>query len=310
MFKYIADKISVNQLSLTGLRALILLKFLMEAPRTFKEIKEHYVEYSLMEANSPDDIIRIDINTLREMDCEITRADIKTNYRYTLLNHPFALDIKPEEINILKRAYKKIKEKSNIVLLLKYDELFKKLADHVADEDLREKLYGISVLKKYDTFMIYSLLDDCKKHRVLKMLYRNPASKKDSEKEICAQKLVFQNDKIYLYGYDYSISQSIILNIKRIKSILSRALGGDGINPNACQVKFILKNHTSDELEENETVLETLENGLIVVGDYYNEFVAVQRILSFGANCTVLESEEFKQKIIQKLKNIRENYNG
>lgn len=310
MFKQITDKIAVNQYSLTGMRALVLLKLLMEEPRSFKEIKKHYIDYKLMDATGSDDVVRIDINTLREMNCDISRADAKTNYKYHLLNHPFALDIKQDEINVLKKVYKKIKEESNIMTLLKYDELFKKLAEHVANDSIREELYGLSALKNYDSIDIYSLVSDCKEHKVLKLLYKNPESKKESEKEICAQQLVFKNDKIYLYGYDRSMDQSIILNIKRIKAILGKSLGGDGIQTKASQVKFILKDYAADNLEENETIFETLQDGFVVVGDYHNEFIATQRILSFGAHCTVIEPEEFKQKIIQKLKNIRNNYNG
>ena len=49
---------------------------------------------------------------------------------------------------------------------------------------------------------------------------------------------------------------------------------------------------------------------MIVEGEYHNEFVAVQRMLSFGANCTVLEPQAIREKIIEKLKNMRKNYNG
>ena len=53
-----------------------------------------------------------------------------------------------------------------------------------------------------------------------------------------------------------------------------------------------------------------IENGFIVEGKYYNEFLAAQRILSFGSACTVLEPQDFREKIIQKLKSMRNNYNG
>ena len=51
------------------------------------------------------------------------------------------------------------------------------------------------------------------------------------------------------------------------------------------------------------------ENGYIIEGEYHNDFIAIQRILSFGADCTVLEPENFKKKIIEKLKSIRREYN-
>ena len=61
--------------------------------------------------------------------------------------------------------------------------------------------------------------------------------------------------------------------------------------------------------EENEVILENRDDGYIIEGRYYNDFLAAQRILSFGANCTVLEPQEFREKIIQKLINMRNVYN-
>lgn len=308
MFK-ITEKTELNKISLTGMRALVLLGLLIEAPRTMEEIKKAFIEFNIIEAGQPEDILRIDLNTLREMECDITKATAKTDYKYVLKKHPFALKITQEEIALLKKVYKKVKDCSNIVLLLKYDELFKKLASHVTDNTIKEQLYGLSILKSFDLEFIHELIDDCKNQRILKLIYRNPELKKESEKKVSAQKIVFQNDKIYLYGYDIEKSESVILNVKRIKSILSRILGGSGIEVKTTCVKFFLKNFGVTDIEENETVIETCKDGFIIEGKYHNEFVAVQRILSFGSNCTVMEPQEFKEKIIKKLKEMRKNYN-
>ena len=36
------------------------------------------------------------------------------------------------------------------------------------------------------------------------------------------------------------------------------------------------------------------KEGFIIEGSYHNEFLATQRVLSFGSNCTVVEPEDFK----------------
>jgi hypothetical protein len=51
-------------------------------------------------------------------------------------------------------------------------------------------------------------------------------------------------------------------------------------------------------------------NGFVICGKYHNRFIAVQRILSFGAKCTIIEPEDFKEHIIQVLKKMKEVYNG
>lgn len=305
-----AEKTELNQISLTGMRAIVLLGLLIKAPRTMEEIREKFIGLNIMEPEHSDDILRIDINTLRIMGCDITRANIKTGYKYILLNHPFSLTITDEEFKVIKKAYKRIKESANIKLILEYHELFKKIAEYINDEETCEILLGLSVLKSFDTEFIKELLEDCELNKVLQLSYRTPDSKKNSIKNISAQKLVFENDKIYLYGFDLDNNKSIVLNIKRIVSVLGRAKGAGNIEVKSRKVKFFLKNFGITRLEDNETILETNDKGFVVEGEYYNDFIAIQRILSFGSDGIVIEPEDFKLNIIEKLKLMRGVYNG
>lgn len=304
MFKP-ADKSELNQVSLTGLRGIVLLGLLIEAPRSLKEIREIFTDLNIFEPEHSDDILRIDINTLKASGCEITKANAKTGFKYRLLKHPFSLNILKDEIHVIKKAYKKIKDSSNIELILKYDELFKKLAEYIDDSEAKETLRGLSVLKTFDTEFIQDLIEDCRQNRTLRLSYRTPQAKDDSQKEVCAHRIVFQNDKIYLYGFDLIV----VLNIKRIGAILARFSGSSKVEIEYTTVKFFLKNFGVTGIEENEVILENRDDGYIIEGRYYNDFLAAQRILSFGANCTVLEPQEFREKIIQKLINMRNVYN-
>lgn len=309
MFKPV-DKTLINQVSLTGVRAIVLVGLLIEAPRSLAEIQEEFIKLNLMEPDQTTDIIRIDLNTLKLMQCEITRADNRTGYKYHLLKHPFALDIAKEEMDVIKRALKKIKNTSDIELLLKYDELFKKIASCTGNPEMKEDFYGLSILKSFNTDFVRELHEDCEDKKVLTLEYKTPSAQKSSKKNVVAQKLVFQNDNIYLYAYDLGKKKSVVLNIKRILSIISKLSDKNGIEIETVNVKFFLKNFGTNAIEENEQIVETMEDGFIVEGKYYNDFLAIQRILSFGTNCTVLEPQEFKDKVIEKLKNMRNIYNA
>ena len=61
-------------------------------------------------------------------------------------------------------------------------------------------------------------------------------------------------------------------------------------------------------LEENESIVKTEDDKIIVEGRYYNDFIAIQRMLSFGRDCTVLEPDEIRERIIEKLLEMREIY--
>lgn len=307
MFK-IAQKNELNQVSLTGMRALLLVGLLIQAPRTLEEIREVFILYNIMEENHSNDIIRIDLNTLRTMGCEISKATAKTGFKYVLTKHPFGLQIDENDILVLKKAYKFIKEKEDIKTLLEFDNLFKKIAEYVMDNNIKEQLYGISFTKEFPMDLINTLLNDCKQKNILNIVYQKPTEKFESYKKIIAQNLVLKNDKLYLYCYDFERKDSIILNVKRIKQIISRIIGSGDNQFKTTKIKFHLKSFGVLELNEEEKIVESNENGYIIEAEYHNDFVAMQRVLSFGKDCTVIEPLNFKDKIIQKLKSMRKIY--
>ena len=305
-----ANKEELCQISLTGIRSLAILGLLIERPHSLEELREKLINYNLMEDTHSTDIIRIDLNTLRAMGCEISRAGQKTNFKYELFKHPFMLNIEKEEVNLIKRAYNKIKDTLEIKTLIQFDTLFKKIAEHVADEERKEELYGLSAFKRYNIEEIKQLQEDCKWQRILKLIYKTPLAQKESEKEIVASELVFKNDKIYIYGFDLNLKEAVSLHFRRILKILSRR-ENDGTTVNECVcVKFKLQDFGPAGLNDNETIISgSLNDGFIIEGKYHNEFLAIQRILSFGNLCTVLEPNDFKEKIIESLKKMREIYN-
>lgn len=307
MFKT-AEKTELSQISLTGLRAIVLLGLLMIKPRSIDEIKKSFIEYNIMEENNSYDMIRIDINTLKHIGCEFNRPSKKTDYKYVLLKHPFALRLEDVEINMLKKVYSKAKEDSNLKVLIKYHEFFKKIAFHLCDNQTKEALLGISILRHYNIEMLKELEIDCKFQRTLFLEYKNPTKKDSNLKEFVAQKLFIKNDKLYLQGFDVEKNESSILNVKRILKILSRGLKKTTKEPKLTKIKFLLKDIETSYLEENEKIIETTENGYIVEGEYFNDFYAKQRILSLGFKCEVLEPIEFRNAIVQKLREMRNLY--
>jgi len=305
-----AVKSELNQISLTGIRSLVLLGLLTKAPRSLEEIREAFISYNIMDDSNSDDILRIDLNTLRAMGCEISRSCQRTNHKYELTKHPFMLKISSDEIDVLRRTFKKIKNKTDIEILVEYDELFNKIAQFVSDDDTKEALVGLCSLKSYNIEQINELYKDCKSNKILNLIYKSPTSANKEEMVITAEKLELKNDKVYLFGFDLNKKQSVMLNIKRIISILSKKDGDDSNKTIPIKVSFLLKDFTIIGLDNDENIIEKNENGYLIEGNYFNEFIATQRILSFGSSCTVISPIDFKNKIIENLKKIKDIYNG
>jgi len=77
-----AEKLDVTQISLTGVRSLALMGLLIVAPRSFKEIKEKFIEMKILEKESSDDVLRIDLNTIKTMGCDVARPCASNGYKY------------------------------------------------------------------------------------------------------------------------------------------------------------------------------------------------------------------------------------
>ena len=303
-----ATKTELSQISLTGVRAIVLLGLLVERPRSIQEIKDAFIEYNLMEESNSFDTIRIDINTLKHMGCVITRPSNSTNHKYILTKHPFSLNLVEDEIKVLKRVYNKIKLSYSLSMLIKYHEFFKKIALYTSDDYTKEALLGISILKHYDIEKLKQLENDCKFQHTLTLEYKNPTKNDIGIKEIVVQRLFVKSDKVYLQGFDVKKDASVVLNVSRILKILARAFKKETKAPKLTKIKFLLKDMNTITLEDCESIVESTENGYIVEAEYLNDFYARQRILSFGSICKVIEPIEFKQDIIQKLKEMRGLY--
>lgn len=299
------------QNSLTGIRSLALLGLLIKAPRTLTEIRNAFLEYNIMEDSNSDDMLRIDINTLRKIGCTISRADHRTNNKFVLRDHPFKLDISKEEVSVIKRAFNKIKENADLSVLILYDNLLKKIAPHVANQEVQEALLDITPLKKYSSDILDVLKTACDKKEVVKFIYRTPAPGVETEKEIYADCIKLQNDKLYIYGVDKSSDKPIYLNIKRILKVISAGKSDENHTADPVVVRFKLKEFGIMGLFDNEEIESgDVANGFVIKGQYHNSFYAVQRILSFGSKCIVIEPEDFKEKIIEVLKKMKEVYHG
>lgn len=307
MFKT-AEKTELSQISLTGMRAIVLLGLLIVKPRSLEEIRKAFIDLNIMEDSHSDDILRIDLNTLKIMGCEISRSAPKTDFKYVLTKHPFELKPGKDEISLLKRLYNKIKSEANLQLLIDYHLLFEKISTFIFETEKKEAILGISILKYFKIEFLKDLMLDCKQKRVLTLVYKKPTEKEEYMKEIIAQELTVKNDKLYLYAYDPEKEESIVLNVRRIKTILTRKLQKREIEARKTKILFLLKEFAIDNLDTGEVLVAKEDNGYLIEGSYYNEFMAAQRILSLGADCTVVEPAEFKTVIIEKLKEMRKNY--
>lgn len=306
MFKF-DEQCNPRQISLTGVRAIVILALLNLKPCTFQEIKEFLITSNIVTREYSIDTIRIDLNTLKYIGCDISKATKKTNNMYILRSHPFQLTLDEDEVETLAKIYKNIYKNLSIERILEYDKLFEKLADAIQDEHIKEYLRGISVLKGLDKNLINELLSDSYKNTRLTIEYK-PGASKTVEYDITVEKLAFRSDKLYIYCYNHTINKRTFLNFSRLKKILARALRSESVDSEDVCVEFELKNSQNYSLEETEEIISQQGDVIKVKGAYYTDFIALQRMLYFGPDCVVISPDNFKEQIVAKLQSMRSLY--
>ena len=307
MKEYLKYKDEAKQISSTGARALLVLVSLLMKPRSFEEIRQFLIECGFANEQYSIDTVRMDLNTLKAIGCQISKAIKTNNYKYSILSHPFKVKMMPMEIFFLKEAYKQITKTCSPETLLNYHYLFLKLAQIVSSEEAKESLLGISILKGMDINLIKELVSDEKHHNKIKIEYA-VTSKRTEIYDITLERLGLRSEKLYAFCYNHTFKKRTFLRVSKIRTILCKFFDKSSLFGLDSYVKFSLTRSYIHPLEENESIIETQDDKAIIEGRYYNDFIAIQRMLSFGSDCTVLEPNEIREQIIEKLLEMKEKY--
>ena len=306
MFKF-DEQCNPRQISLTGVRAIVILALLNKKPCTFEEIKEFLISSNIVTREYSIDTIRIDLNTLKYIGCDISKATKTTGNRYILRSHPFQLVLEDDEVASLAKIYKKIYKNLSIDRLIEYDTLFNKISEIVKDDNLKEYLKGISILKGHDIDLVKELSVEASKQSKITILYA-PDRTREVNYDITVEKLGFRSDKLYLYCYNHTMKKRTFFNVSKVKKIVAKYLMGENNDIEDTLIEFRLFNAKKYDLEENEEIISTDENSTIIKGSYYTPFIAMQRMLYFGSDCIIISPENMKDELITKLRSMRGLY--
>lgn len=77
MKEYIkTDKVTYNLISFTGFKALLLYGFLLDSPKSYDEICEHFLANKHLKEKISIDTLRVYITSLKRSGCEVKRQKI------------------------------------------------------------------------------------------------------------------------------------------------------------------------------------------------------------------------------------------
>ncbi len=301
------NKVTYNLMSFTGFKSMLLFSYLIEAPRSYEEIRNYFAEHEYLHEAISIDTLRVYINSLERLGCEIKRGKKSEGSKYKLVTHPFELKINDEQAKSIIKAFKNISKHIDIEDLLSITKFFDKIAPSIRNEELKETIQNISPLKKIDNEILKTLILACRKNDEISILYSSPSSGLKTI-DILTEKLVINNGKIYLQGKSPQYPNTANFLVTRIKERPVVKLKKTINHKNeyitiGCEIYDKTIN-----LNENERIISQDNDKLVIEIKTDNKFMVRQRILSLGSDCKVLYPQSFKDEIHNLLKKIKEEY--
>lgn len=300
------NTVSCNLMSLTGYRTLVILGALMESPKTNNEINQILLNDQYIQGKFSNDTLRLYINSLRQIGCEITRANKLNNNKYELVSHPFVYEIPKPQLKAISKLYKSIYDKIDIKEVIAIENFFEKLANSTATQDTKDALKSFSMLKGINKDMLTDLLVHCKNKNQIVFLYNSPRSG-EKQIEIVADKVAFKSGKLYLWGNNLIHKQYSYFAIERILKICSIKLLKNNEEVQTVKVVYELYNNDYEPLA-SEKIIEKTDIKLVIETDSDNEFNLMQTLLYMADECKILQPQDFKEKLLAKLKTMEQIY--
>ena len=302
------QKVTYNLMSFTGYKALLIFNLLTEGPKSYAEISDYIFNHPYLREKISIDTFRVYMNSLKRFGCEVKRikGDDKIS-RYYISEHPFELKFTQEEQRSLTTVFKSIVKNMTVEELLAMDNFFEKLNKYLKKDDFAANLRKYSPLKDVDKKILKGLLDCCNRQDQIVITYNSPNSG-EKHIEIISEKIEISNDKIYLCGTGLEYMQYGAFLVSRVKNIDEiKFQHTQTTHLEKIKIKYEL-NDNNIELNDNEKILEQSNGKIVVEMTTSNEFFAKQRILEFGPKCKILEPEDFKEKFVQLLKDMKAGY--
>lgn len=301
MQEFLANNtVNWNLMSLTGYRTLVILFALMESPKSNEEINECLLNNQYVKERFSTDTLRIYINSLRAIGCNISRADKSNNQKYHLLSVPFSYDIPKNQLRSLSKLYKSTYARMDIEEILLIEDFLQKLSANLQNSQTSDYIKNISVIKNINRDILDDLIKYCKNKLQITFLYNSPRCGAKEIEFIC-DKLAFKSDKLYLYGNNLTHNEYSYFVVGKILKICSINISKNIKEFPNIKVIYELYNQGNYSPEQEEIIIEKSSEKIILELTEKNEFTAMQKVLSKAPNCKIIQPLDFKEKFLNKL---------
>lgn len=303
------NTITYNLMSFTAFKSVLIFTFLLEGPKSYEEMQKFFADHEYLHETVSIDTLRIYLNSLREIGCEITKKTKGGITRYSIASHPFLLKFDDKQIKGLIKVYKAISKNIDVTDLLALQHFFEKISQYIENEDLKIKIRNISPLNNIEPQLISDLIKYAQNNTEITVYY-NSANSGKKNITILVDKIYVNNGKLYISGINSENDTYSSFLANKIIKINSVNLNEKTLKTPEMTVgyKYIKDFNENVELLDNEKIIEEHENYLIIEITSKSRFEITQRIMSHALKCKVLYPVDYQKYIVTTLKKIKEGY--
>ena len=303
------NTVTYNLMSFTAFKSILLFSLLVDGPKSYEEIQEFMENHEYLHEKISIDTLRIYFNSLKEIGCNITKTNTNGVTRYKIDSHPFVLKFDEKQIKSIIKIYKAVSKNIEVRDLIALQNFFSKIAEHVENKELQEKLQNISPISNIDYQLVLELLKHAQNNNEISVFYNSPTSGKKNI-TILVDKIFVSNSKLYISGINSEYDTYSSFLVSKILKINSVNLQEKTLSVPELTVGYLYTKDDDEDFEllENEKIIENKNNTLHIEITSKSKFEITQRIMALSLKCKVLYPQNYKEYIISTLKRMKEGY--
>lgn len=295
-------------ISITIFRAMYIAKLLSIRALSIDEIIIALSKNEILNKTCHKDTVVNSINSLRETGFDIEKPKPSNNYKYKLLSSPIKFELNEKESDLLSTISDSLYYQNDYNILIKLKDLYKYITENSIYNKSTEQLENTNYMRNIDKNIINQLLEICANKTTAHILYNSPKYGLE-ELKIFPQQIVFENNKIYLWVYNYKYQMPAYLRVDKITQVKSDNTIKD-IEPYKLSetVEYELYGNAIKTFIplKNELIIEKLVDKITVRAEVINTFNFIQRAIAFADECKIVKPDnivnEFKKQIDKMIK--------
>ena len=303
------NKITHNLMSFTGFKSIYIFSLLLEGPKSYKQIQKAVQEHEYLHETISTDAVRIYINSLKRIGCDIKSITEKRIKYYYIDSHPFELKINTPQAKSILSIYNAISKSIELSDFMAIQHFLNNFAQYITDEDLKNKLISSSPINNIDMELLKELIKYTQNKSEITVFY-NSANTGKKNITILADRLYITNGKLYLGGYNSEYENYSGFLVSKIIKIVSVNINSPTLKTPVYEVIYELykTDNTAFEPIDCEKVIDDTPQKLTICITSKNKFDITQRILYHAGKCKVISPKEYQEEIIDCLKKMKEGY--